>query len=137
VRLAPAPSVVTWLQRFDTNPNAEGPRALIAGLYGHAGREEVCQGLRLLAPHLLARPEGTKLLIYLHDGQPNDAARIPATLAEVRAQGILVLGLYIGPQQDLDRMQALFGTEFTIGTEHLSRLPQLLGRILARYRIGR
>jgi hypothetical protein len=88
-----APSVVTWLQRFDTNPDAEGPRALIAGLYGHAGREEVCKGLRILAPHLLARPEGTKLLIYLHDGQPNDAARIPVTLAEVRAQGILVLGL--------------------------------------------
>jgi hypothetical protein len=34
-------------------------------------------------------------------------------------------------------MQALFGKEFTIGTESLSKLPLLLGRILARYRTGR
>jgi hypothetical protein len=131
-------SPVTWLQRWDTDPHAEGPRAMIAGLYGHAGKEEVCRSLDICAGAFRPRPEGTKLLLYLHDGMPNDPIeRIQATLARVRVSGITVVGLYIGPQDDLARMQVIFGQEWTIGAGTLSELPARVGRILKRYRTGR
>lgn len=131
-------SPVTWLQRWETDPHAEGPRAMIAGLYGHAGREEVCRTLDICATDFRARTEGTKLLLYLHDGMPNDPVeRIHVTLARVRASGITVVGLYIGPQDNLAAMQAIFGAEWTIGTDNLAALPARVGRILTRYRAGR
>ena len=78
---------------------------MIAGLYGHAGKEEVCRSLDICAGEFRARPEGTKLLLYLHDGLPNDPIeRIHATLARVRGSGITVVGLYIGPQDDLAQL---------------------------------
>jgi nitric oxide reductase activation protein len=111
---------------------------MIAGLYGHAGKEEVCRSLDICAGEFRARPEGTKLLLYLHDGMPNDPIeRIQATLARVRASGVTVVGLYIGPQDDLARMQVIFGQEWTIGAGTLSELPARVGRILKRYRTGR
>jgi hypothetical protein len=129
---------VTWLQRWDTDPHAEGPRALIAGLYGHAGREEVCRSLDVCAAAFTPRPEGVKLLIYLHDGQPNEPVEaIRATLARVRAQGITVVGLYIGPQTDVARMQAIFDPEWTIATDKLSDLPARMGRLLKRFHTAR
>ncbi len=129
---------VTWLQRWDTDPHAEGPRALIAGLYGHAGSEEVSRSLEVCAAAFAPRPEGVKLLVYLHDGQPNDPiATIRATLARVRGQGITVVGLYIGPQTEVAWMEAIFDREWTIGVAALAELPARLGRLLTRFRAAR
>lgn len=130
-------SPVTWLQRFETDLEAEGPRALIAGLYGHALREEVCRSLAIAAPRLAERPEETKLLLYVHDGQPNDQPEaIRAALARLRARGLVVLGLYIGPQEGRDALSAIFDPEWTIAAAHPGDLSALLGRVLRRYRQG-
>ncbi len=129
---------VTWVQRWDTDPQAEGPRALIAGLYGHGGSEEVCRSLEVCATAFASRPEGVKLLIYLHDGQPNDpVAAIRATLARLRGQGLTVIGLYIGPQTEVERMEAIFDREWTIAIATLPELPARLARLLARFRAAR
>lgn len=130
-------SPVTWLQRFETDPEAEGPRALIAGLYGHAMREEVCRSLVIAAPRLAERLEETKLLLYVHDGQPNDQPEdIRAALARLRAGSLVVLGLYIGPQEGRDALTAIFDPEWTIAAARPGDLPALLGRVLRRYRQG-
>jgi hypothetical protein len=130
-------SPVTWLQRFETDPEAEGPRALIAGLYGHAMREEVCRSLAIAAPRLAERREETKLLLYVHDGQPNDRPEaIRAALARLRGGGLVVLGLYVGPQEGRDALSAIFDPEWTIAAAHPGDLPALLGRVLRRYRQG-
>ncbi len=130
-------SPVTWLQRFETDPDAEGPRALIAGLYGHALREEVCRSLAEAAPALVGRPEGTKLLLYVHDGLPNDQpGEIRAALASLRRAGLVVLGLYIGPQDGREELEGIFDPEWTISVAQPGTLPTLLGGVLRRYRRG-
>ncbi len=130
-----APGPLAWIQRYDDDPEAEGPRALLAGLYGHAMEEAVCAALAEATPHLLARPEGVKLVLYVHDGRPDDTPEdIRAALAGLRARGLVVLGLYLGPQEDRSELEALFGVPWTIGVGDPVALPGLLGRVLARYR---
>ena len=126
---------VVWIKTFDTPPNAEGPRALIAGMYGDAQREAISRSPRQAQPLLLARPEPTRLIIYVHDGAPTDETpeQVRATVTAVRRSGIGVIGLFIGDQHQLPQMQAIFGHD-TIGCERGSDLAPRLGRILKRYR---
>jgi nitric oxide reductase activation protein len=86
---------------------------------------------------LRARPEETKLILYVHDGAPTDEtpAAVAATVGRVRREGTLVLGLYLGPQNHVGRMQAIFGREWVVATDELARLPGLLGRVLRRFRV--
>ncbi len=126
---------VEWIKRFDTPVNAEGPRALIAGMYGDAQAEAVSRSLRQVAPIIAARPEPTKLIIYIHDGEPTDETpmAVRTTVERVRRSGIGVIGLFIGDQRDLPKMQAIFGSD-TIGVAAGDALAPRLGRILKRYR---
>ncbi len=126
---------VVWIKTFDTPPHAEGPRALIAGIYGDAQCEAVSRSLRQVQPLLLARPEPTKLIIYIHDGAPTDEtpASVRATVEAVRRSGIGVIGLFIGDQADLPKMEAIFGHD-TIGVATGRDLAPRLARILKRYR---
>jgi nitric oxide reductase activation protein len=131
---------VVWIKRWDTPAHAEGPRALIAGMYGDATCEAVSRALRVAQGELDQRSEAVKVVIYLHDGQPEDESpeAVTATIAGLRrAKGTVILGLFLGDQGQLARMQAIFGREHTIGVDHLDHLPARLGRILARYRQAR
>ena len=88
--------------------------------------------LRAAADGLLHRPEENKILIMLSDGRPNDVVlnrpnvKNPAvytgeyavkdTAAEVRrlrSQGISVLGVFAGEEQDLSAERRIFGKDFT------------------------
>ena len=128
---------VVWIKRWDTPAQAEGPRALLAGMYGDATCEAVSRSLRVAQGQLDRRPEAVKVVIYLHDGQPEDELpeAVKATIDGLRrANGTVILGLFLGDQGQLPRMQAIFGRDHTIGVDHLDHLPARLGRILAKYR---
>lgn len=101
---------LAWIQRYDDDPEAEGPRALIAGLYGHAMEEAVCAALAVATPHLLARPEGVKLVLYVHDGQPDDDPEdIRAVLAALRARGLVVRACTWGRRRTATRLKISSG----------------------------
>ena len=61
---------VVWIKRWDTPAHAEGPRALIAGMYGDATCEAVSRSLHIAQGELDRRNEAVKVMIYLHDGHP-------------------------------------------------------------------
>ena len=131
---------VVWIKRWDTPTNAEGPRALIAGLYGDATAEAVSRSLHVAQRELERRPEAVKVILYLHDGMPEDEEpeEVRATVERLRrVYGITIIGLYLGSQHNLDAMTAIFGKQSTIGLDDLAHLPARLGRILARFRIAR
>jgi len=125
---------VTWLRTFATPPQAEGPKALIAGLYGDSYNECVSAALRASQALLQERRESTRLMLYIHDGAPTDERpeAATATVAAVRKQGIIVLGVYLGDQEQIAQLQAIFGSDHTIPVADLRDLPQRLGRILLK-----
>ena len=106
--------------------------------------------LRAAADGLLARPEENKVLIVLSDGRPNDLvvnrpnAKNPAvytgdyavkdTASEVRrlrSQGISVLGVFAGEEQDLQAERKIFGKDFAYIRE-LSTFAHVVGRYLRK-----
>jgi hypothetical protein len=128
-------SPVIWIRDWRTPREAEGPRALLAGMYGDSGSECVSESLRLAQRKLAERSERTKVIIYLHDGRPTDelASAVKATVERVRKAGHIVIGLFVGSQREVARLEAIFGKDDTIGVDDLTRLPDRLGRILLRY----
>ena len=126
---------VTWIRTFETNRFDELPRFAIAGLYGKYNRECVSPSLRLAAHMLEARSEETKLVIYIHDGIPEDEpeARVVETLAEVRKKGLLVVAPYVGHQGGLHRLQAIFGKEWTIPVPKPRELSKRMARFLLKH----
>lgn len=129
------PSPIAWIKRFDTPPQAETPRALLAGMYGDSGNEAVSQSLRLAAAELASRPEPTKLILYIHDGRPTDESpeAAAATVQAVRRQGYHVVGLFVGNQADYKLLSGIFGADHTVGIEELRKLPERLGLLVRRY----
>ncbi|WP_141508834.1 hypothetical protein [Candidatus Chloroploca asiatica] len=107
----------------------QGPKALIAASI-------VWQSTSVYAVQamLAQRPEATRLILYLHDGVPTDepAAMVSATVATVRRQGTLVVGVYVGPQEHLERLEGIFGAADTLPVARLREVPQALGRVLQR-----
>jgi len=55
-----------------------------------------------------------------------------ATVAMLRRQGTLVVGVYVGPQEHLARLEAIFGTADTLPVAQVCEVPQTLGRVLQR-----
>lgn len=87
--------------------------------------------IRAAAANLRERPEENKVLIVLSDGRPNDIivnrpnSKNPAPYAgdyavrdtasevrKVRAEGISVLGVFAGEEQDLQAERRIFGRDF-------------------------
>ncbi len=87
--------------------------------------------IRAAASSLRERPEENKVLIVLSDGRPNDIivnrpnSKNPAPYAgdyavrdtasevrKVRAEGISVLGVFAGEEQDLQAERRIFGRDF-------------------------
>lgn len=106
----------------------------------------VCEGLR-------ARQEENKILIVLSDGKPNDIkvsknnqryikgeipykgiAAIKDTAKEVRrirAQGILVLGVFTGKEEELYAEKFIYGKDF-IYIKNIERFSDIVGTFLKR-----
>lgn len=106
--------------------------------------------LRAAADGLLLRPEENKVLIVLSDGRPNDLVvnrpnvKNPAvytgeyavkdTASEVRrlrSQGISVLGVFAGEEQDLMAERRIFGKDFAY-IRDLSTFAHVVGRYLKK-----
>lgn len=106
--------------------------------------------IRAAADGLLERPEENKVLIVLSDGRPNDLVvnrpnvKNPAvytgeyavkdTAAEVRrlrSQGIAVLGVFAGEEQDLPAERRIFGKDFAY-IRDLSTFAHVVGRYLKK-----
>lgn len=126
---------VAWLRVWDTPFSAEGPRSLIAGIYGHAQSEAMSESLALAQRKLDERREPTKVIIYLHDGVPVDETRfeVSRTVDRTRAKCTHVVGLYIGNQENIGMLCDIFGAQHTIGAPDLAKLPDRLGALLKRY----
>lgn len=105
---------------------------------------------RAAADGLLERPEENKVLIVLSDGRPNDLVvnrpnvKNPAvytgeyavkdTASEVRrlrSQGIAVLGVFAGEEQDLMAERRIFGKDFAY-IRDLSSFAHVVGRYLKK-----
>lgn len=130
------PQSVVWIRDWATPAGAEGPLAAIAGMYGDAGNaERISESLRLAREQLRERREPTRVIVYIHDGQPTDETpqAVAKTVAAVRRDGIIVLGLFVGDQRELPKLAAIFGPDDTIGVVDLAKLPERLGAILKRY----
>lgn len=106
--------------------------------------------IRTVCDSLKDRPEDNKILIILSDGRPNNlgslrsGSRKPApyigedaikdTAFEVRKarnQGIAVLGIFVGGEEDLYAEKKIFGKEFTY-TRNISSFAHIVGRYLRR-----
>jgi hypothetical protein len=130
------PQSVVWIRDWQTPLDAEGPLAVLAGMYGDAGNaERVSESLRLAQARLGERREGTRLIVYIHDGEPTDERpdAVRRTVKDVRRTGLIILGLFVGDQRELPKLEAIFGSEHTIGVADLKKLPERLGTILTRY----
>ena len=106
--------------------------------------------LRAAADGLLNRSEDNKVLIVLSDGRPNDLVvnrpnvRNPAvytgeyavkdTASEVRklrSQGIAVLGVFAGEEEDLMAERRIFGKDFAY-IRDISTFAHVVGRYLKK-----
>lgn len=106
--------------------------------------------LRAAADGLLERPEENKVLIVLSDGRPNDLVvnrpnvknpsvytgeyAVKDTAAEVRrlrSQGIAVLGVFAGEEQDLTAERRIFGKDFAY-IRDISTFAHVVGRYLKK-----
>lgn len=106
--------------------------------------------LRASADGLLDRPEENKVLIVLSDGHPNDLVvnrpnvknpsiytgeyAVKDTAAEVRrlrSQGIAVLGVFAGEEQDLLAERRIFGKDFAY-IRDISTFAHVVGRYLKK-----
>jgi nitric oxide reductase activation protein len=104
-------------------------------MYGDSGDERYSASLALAQKQLAARPERTKVIIYLLDGRPTDepADAVRHTVEHLRRAGTLVIGLFVGGQGEIRYLRDIFGVDDTIGVEDIRHLPDRLGRILLRY----
>lgn len=106
--------------------------------------------IRAVCDSLKERPEENKILIILSDGRPNnlgsarpgsrkpvpyvgeDAIRDTAfEVRKARNQGISVLGIFVGGEEDLYAEKKIFGKEFTY-TRNISSFAHIVGRYLRR-----
>ena len=106
--------------------------------------------IRAAAASLRERPEENKVLIVLSDGRPNDiivnrpnsrnpapysgdyAVRDTATeVRKVRAEGISVLGVFAGEEQDLMAERRIFGRDFAY-IRNIMNFSSIVGLYLRR-----
>lgn len=106
--------------------------------------------LRAAADGLAQRPEENKVLIVLSDGRPNDLVvnrpnvknpsvytgeyAVKDTASEVRrlrGQGIAVLGVFAGEEQDLMAERRIFGKDFAY-IRDISTFAHVVGRYLKK-----
>ena len=139
----------TVMRRFrEYDENAEADWKILEFTSSSSNRDGLA--IRAAADGLLQRPEENKILIVLSDGRPNDVVlnrpnvKNPAvytgeyavkdTAAEVRrlrSQGISVLGVFAGEEQDLSAERRIFGKDFAY-IRNLSTFAHVVGRYLKK-----
>lgn len=139
----------TVMRRFrEYEENAEADWKILEFTSSSSNRDGLA--IRAAADGLLQRPEENKILIVLSDGRPNDVVlnrpnvKNPAvytgeyavkdTAAEVRrlrSQGISVLGVFAGEEQDLSAERRIFGKDFAY-IRNLSTFAHVVGRYLKK-----
>ena len=139
----------TVMRRFrEYDESAEADWKILEFTSSSSNRDGLA--LRAAADSLLNRPEENKILIVLSDGRPNDVVlnrpnvKNPAvytgeyavkdTAAEVRrlrSQGISVLGVFAGEEQDLSAERRIFGKDFAY-IRTLSTFAHVVGRYLKK-----
>ncbi len=139
----------TVMRRFrEYDENAEADWKILEFTSSSSNRDGLA--IRAAADSLLKRPEENKILIVLSDGRPNDVVlnrpnvKNPAvytgeyavkdTAAEVRrlrSQGISVLGVFAGEEQDLMAERRIFGKDFAY-IRNLSTFAHVVGRYLKK-----
>lgn len=139
----------TVMRRFrEYDENAEVDWKILEFTSSSSNRDGLA--IRAAADGLLQRPEENKILIVLSDGRPNDVVlnrpnvKNPAvytgeyavkdTAAEVRrlrSQGISVLGVFAGEEQDLMAERRIFGKDFAY-IRNLSTFAHVVGRYLKK-----
>ena len=106
--------------------------------------------IRAACDGLAKRPEENKLLIVLSDGRPNNALRnrpnhrnpvpyvgdyaVRDTAAEVRrarGQGISVMGIFTGDEEDLPAERKIYGNNFAF-TRKIENFSRIVGRYLKK-----
>ncbi len=106
--------------------------------------------IRAAAASLRERPEENKVLIVLSDGRPNDIivnrpnSKNPAPYAgdyavrdtasevrKIRAEGISVLGVFAGEEQDLQAERRIFGRDFAY-IRNIMNFSSVVGLYLKR-----
>lgn len=106
--------------------------------------------IRTVCDSLMQRPEENKILIVLSDGRPNHLGTnrpgtrqpeayvgeeaVKDTAFEVRKarnQGISVLGIFVGSEEDLYAEKKIFGKDFTY-SRNISSFAHIVGRYLRR-----
>ncbi len=135
------PLNVVTVQDFDEP--GEVPRARIAGLWGHTAAEHLILALRQRGPKLAGRPEGTKLLLVIHDGEPvyanypegTDWDLSLAWLKTAPKLGILPIGLLLVEDvrhevEMMSKMRQLFQWLIVCRSEEL---PAKLGNLLRSF----
>lgn len=139
----------TVLRRFrEYDENREADWRLMEFTSSSNNRDGLA--FRAAADGLLLRPEENKVLIVLSDGRPNDLVvnrpnvKNPAvytgeyavkdTASEVRklrSQGISVLGVFAGEEQDLMAERRIFGKDFAY-IRDISTFAHVVGRYLKK-----
>lgn len=139
----------TVLQRFRDYEDARTVNDRIFGFRAYANNRDGL-ALKTVSASLLERPEENKILIVLSDGRPCDMSikrpglRQPAvydgeeavkdTATEVRRarnEGICVIGVFVGSEEDLSVEKRIFGKDFAY-IRNISNFSRIVGTFLRR-----
>lgn len=139
-------TVLQQYRDYDDPPEADA--GILAFTTGSNNRDGLA--LRAAAGDLMTREEEKKILLFLSDGRPYDVianrpnARNPAaycgeyaikdTAAEVRGlrnNGVAVLGIFAGEEEDLEAEKKIFGHDFAY-IRDLNNFSKVTGRYLAK-----
>lgn len=139
----------TVLQRFRDYEDAREANSRIFQFRAYANNRDGL-ALKTVCASLLERPEENKILIVLSDGRPCDMSvkrpglRQPAiydgeeaikdTATEVRRarnQGICVIGVFVGSEEDLSAEKRIFGKDFAY-IRNISNFSRIVGTFLRR-----
>lgn len=139
----------TVLQRFRDYEDAREDNNRIFGFRAYANNRDGL-ALKTVCASLLERPEENKILIVLSDGRPCDMsirrpeirqpavydgeAAIKDTATEVRRarnQGICVIGVFVGSEEDLSVEKRIFGKDFAY-IRNISNFSRIVGTFLRR-----
>ncbi len=139
----------TVLQRFRDYGDDRTANSRIFEFRAYANNRDGL-ALKTVCASLLERPEANKILIVLSDGKPCDMSvkrpgiRQPAiydgeeaikdTATEVRRarnQGICVIGVFVGSEEDLSAEKRIYGKDFAY-IRNISNFSRIVGTFLRR-----
>jgi hypothetical protein len=137
---------IHWWKKWESVPGSEVPRALLCGLEGNGADESVSPSLREASEIIMQRPEGTKLVLSMHDGNPTDESRdqVRRTVTALRKHyrgaitytAVALASNASGAAFLRTSLTEMFGDgpDQVIAIDDISELAPRLGRLLERLR---